>query len=51
MKGSLQFSYGNGIWDFSVGPPIPYVSAATPSFSLSKVTTKTKTTKTGCGPG
>ena len=47
VKGSLQLSYGGGIWQLSIGPPIPYVSAGTPSISVSKITTKTTTTS-GC---
>ena len=48
VKGSLQLSYGGGIWEVSLGPPVPY---AAPGFggSISKVTTNTTTTKTGCG--
>lgn len=48
VKFSAQLSYGNGIWQMSVGPPVPYVSGATPSGSISKVTTKTVTTHSGC---
>ncbi len=47
VKGSLQLSYGGGIWQLSVGPPIPFVSPGTPSASVSKLTTKTATTS-GC---
>lgn len=46
ISGSLQLSYGSGIWEFSVGPPI---AAPGVGGSLSKVTTNTVTTKTGCG--
>jgi hypothetical protein len=46
-KFSLQLSYGGGIWQLSYGPPIPVVSAGTPSISVSKITTKTTTTS-GC---
>lgn len=46
-KFSLQLSYGGGIWQLSYGPPIPLVSAGTPSISVSKITTKTTTTS-GC---
>ncbi len=51
VKFSAQLSFGGGIWQFSVGPPVPYVSFGTPSASTTKVTTRTVTTKTGCGPG
>jgi hypothetical protein len=44
VKGSLQLSYGGGIWQLSIGPP---VSPGTPSVSISKITTKTTTTS-GC---
>lgn len=48
VKGSLQMSFTNGIWEFSVGPPIPYAAPGI-GVSVSKVTTNTVTTKTGCG--
>jgi RHS repeat-associated protein len=48
VKGSLQLSYGGGIWQASVGAPIPGLSAGTPSWSFTKMTTYTKTTQTGC---
>ena len=48
VKGSLQLSYSNGVWELSVGPPVPYVSPGIGG-SLSKVTTNTVNTKTGCG--
>jgi hypothetical protein len=47
LRGSLQLSYGGGIWQLSIGLPIPYVSPSTPSISVSKLTTKT-TTSSGC---
>ena len=50
VKGSLQLSYGGGIWSLSVGPPIPYVSWGTPSLSFDKLTTMTATQHTGCTP-
>jgi hypothetical protein len=49
VRGSLQLSYGGGIWQFSLGLPIPYTGAATPSISVTKVTTKTYVTSSGCG--
>ena len=49
VKGSLQLAYSGGIWQLSVDPPIPYVSAGTPSASASKLTTTTKVTSNGCG--
>jgi hypothetical protein len=48
VKGSLQLSYSNGIYEFSIAPPIPFVSPGI-GLSLSKVTTNTVTTKSGCG--
>ncbi len=48
-KFSAQLSYGGGVWQASIGPPIPVVSGGTPSVSVTKMTTKTVTTKTGCG--
>ena len=48
VKGSVQLSFAKGIFELSVGPPIPYVSPGF-GFSVSKVTTNTVTTKTGCG--
>jgi len=48
VKGSLQLSYGSGIWELSIGPPVPFVAPGIGG-SLSKVTTNTVTTKTGCG--
>lgn len=47
-KGSLQLAYSDGIWQLSVGLPIPRTGAATPSASASKLTTTTGTTKSGC---
>ena len=47
VKTSLQLSYSGGIWQLSIGLPIPYVSAGTPSISVSKLTTTTATTS-GC---
>ena len=47
VKGSLQLSFANGIWEFSIGPPVPFVSPGVGG-SVSKVTTNTITTKTGC---
>jgi RHS repeat-associated protein len=47
VKFSAQFSTANGIWQASVGPPLPYVSAGVGA-SFSKMTTNTFTTSTGC---
>jgi hypothetical protein len=50
VTGSLQLSYSNGIWEFSIGLPVPRVSPGIGA-SVSKLTTQTATTKTGCGSG
>lgn len=47
VRGSLQLSFGGGIWQFSVGLPIPFISPATPSASFSMITTNTVATS-GC---
>lgn len=47
VKFSLQLSTGNGIWEFSVGPPIPVVSPGI-GFSVSHITTETCTTGGAC---
>ena len=46
-KFSLQISTGNGIWEFSFGPPIPYASPGL-GFSVSQMTTETCTTDGAC---
>ena len=46
-QGSLSLSYGGGIWQLSIGLPIPRLSAGTPSISFSKLTTFTLATQ-GC---
>ncbi len=48
VKGSVQLSFANGIFELSVGPPIPVVAPGI-GLSVSKVVTNTVTTKTGCG--
>lgn len=50
VKFSLQFSTGNGIWEFSVGPPIPVISPGI-GFSVSHITTETCTTGGTCYGG
>jgi hypothetical protein len=48
VKGSVQLSFSNGIYELSIGPPAPYVSPGIGA-SVSKVSTNTVTTHTGCG--
>jgi hypothetical protein len=45
---SLQLSVGNGIWEFSIGLPVPKSGASTPSLSFDKLTTTTIATHGGC---
>jgi RHS repeat-associated protein len=45
LKGSLQLSFGGGVWQLSFGPPV--LSAGTPSASISMLTTQTTATS-GC---
>jgi RHS repeat-associated protein len=44
LKGSLQFSYGAGIWEFLISPPAGPISPGF-GFSVSEVTTTTITSK------
>ena len=49
LKGlSLQLAYSGGIWQFSIGLPIPYTGISTPSAGFDKLTTTTKPTTSGC---
>jgi RHS repeat-associated protein len=45
----VQVSYGGGIWQASITPPIPWVSAGV-GFALTALTTNTVATNTGCKP-
>ena len=45
---SLQLSIGGGIWQLSIGLPIPFTGASTPSAAFNKLTTTTTATLGGC---
>jgi len=47
VTGAVQLSWGGGIWEVSITPPIPYVSPGV-GVSGSLVTTNTVTTSSGC---
>ena len=45
---SLQLSTGGGIWQLSIGLPIPFTGASTPSAAFDKLTTTTTATHGRC---
>lgn len=47
ITGSIQLSYGSGIWVLNVSPPIPVINPGA-GWSLSKITTNTVPTPGGC---
>jgi hypothetical protein len=45
---SIQLSTGGGIWQLSIGLPIPFSGLSTPSLAFDELTTTTTATHAGC---